>query len=249
MLFFYLFPMQELVTAIILLYVVHVSCGICFAVMYYYRCSVLRFMYVIAFLCLWFVLCISVLFEIFLYIYSVYWIRSQSPQVSPSLPGGLKCTNTIFGDKWNRMATHGKISELDPTQESWDTYIEWLELYFVANSITEAEQKRAVLLTVSGPSTYKLIDIPQNPAEVAYSEIVKLVKAHHTLQSSVTVQRYKFHTWTQQPAESVAVFVAELQQLSEYCEFGMTLKDMIRDRLVCGVTTAASNVACWWSRV
>ena len=58
------------------------------------------------------------------------------------------------------MATYGKISELDPTQKSWDTYIEWLELDFVANGITKAEQKQAVLLTVSGPSTYKLIDIP-----------------------------------------------------------------------------------------
>ena len=58
------------------------------------------------------------------------------------------------------MATYGKISELDPTQESWDTYIERLELDFVANGITKAEQKQAVLLTVSGLSMYKLIDIP-----------------------------------------------------------------------------------------
>ena len=68
-------------------------------------------------------------------------------------------------------------------------------------------------------------------------------------QPSVTVQRYKFHTWTQQPAESVAAFVAELRQLSEYCEFGMTLEDMTRDCLVCGVTTAASKVACSWNGV
>ena len=100
------------------------------------------------------------------------------------------------------MATHGKIGEFDPTQESWDMYIERLELYFVANGVTEAERKRAVLLTVSGPSTYKLIrnlTAPEKPAEVAYSEIVALVKAHHTPKPSVTVQRYKFHTRTQQP--------------------------------------------------
>ena len=30
----------------------------------------------------------------------------------------------------------------------------------------------------------------------------------------------------------MAVFVAELQQLSEYCEFGTTLEDMIRDHRV-----------------
>ena len=140
------------------------------------------------------------------------------------------------------MVTHGKIGEFDTTLESWDTYIERLELYFVANGITEAERKRAVLLTVCGPSTYKLIrnlTAPQKPAEVVYSEIIKLVKAHHTPQPSVTVQRYKFHTRTQQPGESVAAFVAELRQLSEHCEFGTTLEDMIRDRLVCGVANSS----------
>ena len=140
------------------------------------------------------------------------------------------------------MATHGKIGEFDPIQESWDMYIERLELYFVANGVTEAERKRAVLLTASGPSTYKLIrnlTAPEKPTEVAYSEIVALVKVHHTPKPSVTVQRYKFHTRTQQPGESVAVFVAELRQLSEHCEFGTTLEDMIRDRLVCGVANSS----------
>ena len=73
------------------------------------------------------------------------------------------------------------------SRQNWrvrpDTGVVGLELYFVANGVTEAEQKRAVLLTVSGPSTYKLIrnlTAPEKPAEVAYSEIVALVKAHHT---------------------------------------------------------------------
>ena len=48
------------------------------------------------------------------------------------------------------MATHSKIGEFDPTQESWNLYTERLELYFVANAITEAERNRTVLLTVSG---------------------------------------------------------------------------------------------------
>ncbi|XP_037508698.1 uncharacterized protein K02A2.6-like [Rhipicephalus sanguineus] len=38
-----------------------------------------------------------------------------------------------------------------------------------------------------------------------------------------------------QPGESIADFVADLRRLSEHCEFGVTLEDMLRDRLVCGV--------------
>ena len=37
----------------------------------------------------------------------------------------------------------------------------------------------------------------------------------------------------------MAAFVAGLRQLSEHCEFGTTLEDMIRDRLVCGVANSS----------
>ena len=37
----------------------------------------------------------------------------------------------------------------------------------------------------------------------------------------------------------MAAFLAELQQLSEYCEFGTTLEDMIHDRLVCSVVNCS----------
>ncbi|KAL1454687.1 hypothetical protein MTO96_043719, partial [Rhipicephalus appendiculatus] len=44
---------------------------------------------------------------------------------------------------------------------------------------------------------------------------------------------------TQQPGESIADFVADLRRLSEHCEFGVSLEDMLRDRLVCGVRDEA----------
>ena len=33
----------------------------------------------------------------------------------------------------------------------------------------------------------------------------------------------------------MATYIAELRHLSEHCEFGLTLSEMLRDRLVCGV--------------
>ena len=52
---------------------------------------------------------------------------------------------------------------------------------------------------------------------------------------SAIVQRFKFNTCSQQPGETIAMFLAELKQLTEYCKFGATLDEMLRDRLVCGV--------------
>ena len=124
---------------------------------------------------------------------------------------------------------HGKVGEFNETKESWEAYVERLELYFVANDIDQAEKKRAVFLTVCGPATYKLVRnlvAPKKPAEVSYAELVALVKEHLTPAPTVTVQRFKFHTRVQQAGESVAAFVAGLRQLTEHCAFGTSLDDM-----------------------
>ncbi|KAM3625186.1 uncharacterized protein V6R79_008261 [Siganus canaliculatus] len=40
--------------------------------------------------------------------------------------------------------------------------------------------------------------------------------------------------------QSVANFVAELRQLSEHCDFGPVLDDLLRERLVCGINNDAT---------
>ena len=37
------------------------------------------------------------------------------------------------------------------------------------------------------------------------------------------------------PSEYVAIFMTELRALSEYCNLGTTLEDMLPNRLVCGI--------------
>eukprot|EP00731_Ephydatia_muelleri_P037009 Em0376g4a len=76
---------------------------------------------------------------------------------------------------------------------------------------------------------------PGKPADQSFSELVTLVRTHFRPSSSVTVQRYNFNSRSQRDGESVSQFVAELRKLSEHCDFGNTLEDMLRDRLVCGI--------------
>ena len=47
----------------------------------------------------------------------------------------------------------GKVEEFDSLREEWPQYEERLGHFFEANSITQNEKKRAVLLTVIGPTT------------------------------------------------------------------------------------------------
>ncbi|CAC5400159.1 unnamed protein product [Mytilus coruscus] len=57
---------------------------------------------------------------------------------------------------------------------------------------------------------------------------------HQNPKPSSVVQRC-INSKSRQPNESVSQFVAELRQISEYCDYKATLDDMLRDRLVCGI--------------
>lgn len=130
------------------------------------------------------------------------------------------------------------MSSYVPGSEDWRAYVERLDQYFVANVIIDGDRQRAVLLTVCGSGTYQLIrDLvsPAKPAEKTYAELVELVTKHYSPRPSVIMQRYKFNSRKRGIAESISDYVAALRQLSEFCEYGGTLDEMLRDRLVCGV--------------
>ena len=136
------------------------------------------------------------------------------------------------------MARHGATSPFDPTQEDWTTYVERLEMYFLANEIGEAARKRAVLLSVCGPTAYRLIRNlaqPDKPSELSYDNIIKLLSDHYFPSQSVSVQRFRFNSRCRRSGETVADYVAELRRISEHCQFADSLDAMLRDRLVCGI--------------
>ena len=133
------------------------------------------------------------------------------------------------------VGLHGAISAFNPAQEEWDEYIEH---YFTANDILAEDKRRAILLTAVGPSTYRLIRTLVAPAkvtEVSFDDIDAKAKAHFCPKPSPIVKRFEFNTRRQGEDESIAMYVAELRRIAEYCDYGAVLSDMLRDRLVCGV--------------
>ena len=131
------------------------------------------------------------------------------------------------------MATHGNIGEFDAQREDWISYSKRLSEYFTANKVDGAEKQRAILLSVVGAPTYQLIRnlvAPRKPTKKSFEELVTLVQGHCQPSPSVIVQRFKFNLRAQQQGESVATYVSKLQRLSEHCEYGDKLKEMLRDK-------------------
>ena len=141
-----------------------------------------------------------------------------------------------FGDD-DMAVKHGTIGEFDSGIEDWTSYTERLEQYFVANNVGEDKQQ-ATLLSVCGSQTYLLLKsllAPVKPAEKSYEEIVQILKDYYQPKPTVIVERFNFHSRYRKQEETVANFVAELRKLAGHCQFGDSLSDMLRDRLVCGI--------------
>ena len=97
---------------------------------------------------------------------------------------------------------------------------------------------QATLLTVIGPSSYKLLRnlvAPVKPADMKYADLVEAMNKHHNPIPSEIVQRCKFNSRFRMEEESISDFLASLRSLAEFCNYGSTLDTMLRDRLVCGV--------------
>ena len=136
------------------------------------------------------------------------------------------------------MATHGSMKAFNAQVDDWSIYVERLQHYFIANDVTDAGKKRSILLTVCGTPTYKLLRSlvkDGNLDTTSYDDLVKLLKDHYNLKTSVIVRRFHFNTRTRTSGESIASYVAALCELALHCEYGDKLAEMLRDRLVCGV--------------
>ena len=70
------------------------------------------------------------------------------------------------------MAKHGRVEEFNQLREPWDSYMEQLDLYFVANDITTEVKKCACtphcLWPGNIPADTKLGN-PKKPADVDYA--------------------------------------------------------------------------------
>ena len=143
------------------------------------------------------------------------------------------------------VGLHGIVGPFDPSQEEWCEYAERLSHYFIANDIVGEEKRRAVLLTVVGPATYRLLKTLASPKkldELLFAKLVDLAMKHFNPKPSSIVKWFEFNSRRQKEGESIAAYVAELRKIAEHCEYGAVLNDMLRDRLVCGTCNKGTQL-------
>ena len=76
------------------------------------------------------------------------------------------------------MATHRSIGEFNREKETWTSYTERIDEYFLANDVESPEKQRAILLSICGQCASKYQKIrdllaPEKPKPKSFTEIVK----------------------------------------------------------------------------
>ena len=72
-------------------------------------------------------------------------------------------------------------------------------------------------------------------------DLVDAVKKCVNPTPSITVQRFKINSRSRHPGETVSIYVLELCSIAEFCNFGQSLEDMLRDCVVCGINDDAES--------
>ena len=136
------------------------------------------------------------------------------------------------------MATHGSLTHFEPDKEEWTSYVERLNYYLIANEVKEDAKKCAILMSGCGPTAYKMICTlvdSEMRKTIKYDALIEILTSHFDPKPSSIVQRFKFYNHSRGKGESIPTFVATLHVIAEHCEYGDSLKIMLRNKLVCGI--------------
>ena len=141
------------------------------------------------------------------------------------------------------MAGRPPFDGFNPDSVDIESYLERLQEYFIAYDIkseTEtAAKRRAILLTSIGSNVYRVLkdlSYPDAPNTKTFDQLATLLRSHYTPTRLKVAERYRFHSASQRPGQSIIDFVRELKRLAGTCEFtNEQLNDSLRDRFIWGL--------------
>lgn len=146
--------------------------------------------------------------------------------------------------------TVGVITIFNHELQDWELYKGRLEQWFLANDITENEDKsgskrRAILLSSVAENTYKLLRdlaVPVDVSTLSYNNVVSLLDKHFVPRKCGFAERHKFYSAFQLPDETLAQWAARVRGLALHCGFpAANLDETLRDRFVLGMCSGSER--------
>ena len=120
--------------------------------------------------------------------------------------------------QWQHLAV---LRNFNPCKEIITSYLERIELYFLAKDINEKKQV-AVSFSVIGRQMYTLLRnllVPAKPHDQSLSKLPETLRKHYEPKRVLIAKRFSFHRQNQGVDESIAEYVADLRKLTLNCDF------------------------------
>ena len=125
---------------------------------------------------------------------------------------------------------------------NWRRWIQQFRLYLNATGRDKnSEQIQCLtLLSVAGEdavevyNTFVLDEAEQNKIE----PLIEKFEQYCTPKKNVTFERHVFNTRSQGSGEHIDSYITEMRKLPKACEFGILHNSLIKDRIVCGISSA-----------
>lgn len=124
--------------------------------------------------------------------------------------------------------------------ENWRVFKRNFDIYFDANELEDKSDKVKinVFLNIIGSKAVDIFDEFKLPADqrATYAQVVKAFDDFCKAKTNPVYERFIFSQRVQKEGESFDAFHIELKRLIKNCEFGDNANEMLRDRIVIGVT-------------
>ena len=128
-------------------------------------------------------------------------------------------------------------SDSTNTSARWTQWLDRFNTYLVAADITDATQKRALLLYQAGPEVYEIFKtLPDTGEAKDFQKAVDALTHYFEPDKNRIYQVYLFRQATQQSTESMDEFHTRLRRLAKYCEF-TDIDFEIKMQIVCNGTS------------
>lgn len=128
--------------------------------------------------------------------------------------------------------------------ESWEVWSKRFERYITVgglNNKTEAEKIDVLLYVMGQKSESILLQIKDKPDTL--KKTLDAFKRYFAPRTNVIFERFKFNTRKQNQGEPIDAFITDLHAMAEKCQFGELKDELIRDRVVVGMTDSRTSEA------
>ena len=125
--------------------------------------------------------------------------------------------------------------------DTWPAWVRRFDRFRVASGLSNrpTNDQISTMVCAMGDQAEDILNTLHVPGDASYiyEQLKQTLDAYFGVRRNLVIERAKCNRRTQQPGESVDVFIQDLYRLAEHCDYGVLRirEQLIRDRIVVGV--------------